>query len=92
MLNPASHKKHHEEFDCNFCIFNGWANPVVNRIRQFLSYTGIFPAEAPTAMNRKDRASDEAKAAKNNKVDKACDALLSKQATIKKLEKSTPGQ
>ena len=32
MLSAASHKKHHEEFNCNFCIFNGWANPVVNWI------------------------------------------------------------
>ena len=32
LLSAASHKKHHEEFDCNFCIFNGWANPVVNWI------------------------------------------------------------
>lgn len=58
LLSPEVHRKHHTEFDCNFCIFNGWANPVVNRIRIFLSFVGIFPSEAPTTINRKDRAAD----------------------------------
>jgi hypothetical protein len=53
LLSPEEHKKHHEEFDCNFCIFNGWANPVVNRIRIFLSYTGLYPIDPPTIANRK---------------------------------------
>jgi hypothetical protein len=53
LLSPASHKKHHEEFDCNFCIFNGWANPVVNRLRKLLSVIGVYPSEAPTAQSRR---------------------------------------
>lgn len=61
LLSPASHKRHHEEFDCNFCIFNGWANPVVNWLRQVLSYMGLYPQEAPTTQARRERA-EEAKA------------------------------
>ena len=30
MLHPDIHRRHHASFDCDFCIFNGWANPVVN--------------------------------------------------------------
>ena len=30
MLHPSVHRKHHETFDCNFCIFNGWANGLLN--------------------------------------------------------------
>jgi hypothetical protein len=30
MLHPRVHKQHHDTFDFNFCIFNGWANPMVN--------------------------------------------------------------
>ena len=30
LLHPSVHRKHHETFDCNFCIFNGWANPPLN--------------------------------------------------------------
>ena len=30
LLHPRVHRIHHETFDCNFCIFNGWANPIVN--------------------------------------------------------------
>jgi len=32
ILHPLTHKRHHETFDCNFCILNGWANPLVNRL------------------------------------------------------------
>ena len=27
-FQEKEHGIHHKEFDCNFCIFNGWANPV----------------------------------------------------------------
>lgn len=64
LLTPASHKRHHEEFDCNFCIFNGWANPVVNRLRVLLSATGLYPSEPPTAQSRRERSEDEAAAKK----------------------------
>jgi len=30
ILNTKDHRKHHTTFDTNFCIFNGWANPLVN--------------------------------------------------------------
>jgi hypothetical protein len=30
LLHPNVHRRHHETFACNFCIFNGWANPIVN--------------------------------------------------------------
>ena len=30
LLHPRIHRVHHETFDTNFCIFNGWANPLVN--------------------------------------------------------------
>jgi len=53
LLSPAVHKKHHEEFDCNFCIFNGWANPVVNQLRVAFSWTGWYPLEAPTTQARR---------------------------------------
>jgi len=64
LLSPACHKKHHEEFDCNFCIFNGWANPVVNRLRKLLSLTGLYPSEPPTAQSRRERGEAEAAAKK----------------------------
>ena len=67
LLSPASHKRHHEEFDCNFCIFNGWANPLVNQIRKLLSVVGIFPLLPPTAQARLDRSNDEAAAKKVEK-------------------------
>ena len=35
ILHPLTHKRHHETFDCNFCILNGWANPIVNRLNYF---------------------------------------------------------
>jgi len=65
LLSPAVHKIHHEEFDCNFCIFNGWANPVVNRLRIFMSWTGVYPLEAPTNMARRERTEEAKKALKN---------------------------
>lgn len=58
LLSAASHKRHHEEFDCNFCIFNGWANPIVNRLRIFLSFVGLYPMEPPTAQSRRERAEE----------------------------------
>ena len=52
LLTPEAHKRHHEEFDCNFCIFNGWANPLVNQLRKLLSVVGWFPMVPPTAQAR----------------------------------------
>lgn len=55
ILNPAVHKIHHEQFDCEFCILNGWANPAVNAIRKFGSRVGFYPAVAPTTTTRNER-------------------------------------
>ena len=30
LLHPRVHRVHHEAFDRNFCIFNGWANFLVD--------------------------------------------------------------
>ena len=32
LLHPDVHRKHHQTFDTNFCIFNGWANPLLNAL------------------------------------------------------------
>lgn len=55
LLNPETHKSHHIHFDRDFCILNGWANPVVNRIRRLGSHVGLFPKEAPTTTTRRER-------------------------------------
>ena len=44
LLHPSVHRKHHETFDCNFCIFNGWANPVMNRVIRLARRLGIADA------------------------------------------------
>jgi hypothetical protein len=31
-ISPGSHGKHHREIDLNFCVLNGWANPLLNLI------------------------------------------------------------
>lgn len=38
ILPPEDHNIHHREFDINFCIFNGWANPLVNLIYKSLDF------------------------------------------------------
>lgn len=36
VLDPAHHKLHHTQpFDMNYCITNGWLNPVLNRLKFF---------------------------------------------------------
>ena len=34
ILNPKEHRAHHTspQYDINFCIVNGWANPLLNSI------------------------------------------------------------
>ncbi len=32
ILPSKVHSKHHETFDNNFCILNGWANPLLNQL------------------------------------------------------------
>jgi len=64
LLTAEAHKRHHTEFDCNFCIFNGWANPLVNQFRKLLTATGVYPVNPPTTQNRLDAAADAAAAKK----------------------------
>jgi hypothetical protein len=52
-LSPAHHHLHHtKQFDSNYCITNGWLNPLLERIRFFrnleatLSVVGIKPNES----------------------------------------------
>jgi len=36
VLEPQHHKRHHTEpFDVNYCITNGWLNPLLNRVKFF---------------------------------------------------------
>jgi hypothetical protein len=36
VLEPQHHKRHHTQpFDCNYCITNGWLNPLLNRLKFF---------------------------------------------------------
>ena len=50
LLHPSVHLPHHETYDCNFCIWNGWANPIVNGLFRLALASGladrhhIFPA------------------------------------------------
>lgn len=30
LLKPSIHQKHHQSYDSNYCILNGWCNPIVN--------------------------------------------------------------
>ena len=34
------HRKHHQTFDTNFCIFNGWANPLLNALFRLAARRG----------------------------------------------------
>ena len=55
ILDHETHRSHHVHFDRDFCIFNGWGNPLVNRLRRFGSYVGYFPKVAPTVTTRAER-------------------------------------
>jgi hypothetical protein len=48
LLSPEEHRTHHTRYDRNFCIFNGWANPLINFIREMLTIAGVSPKMAPT--------------------------------------------
>jgi ubiquitin-conjugating enzyme E2 variant len=60
VLEPEHHKRHHTHpFDVNYCITNGWLNPLLNRLRFFrrleagLRFFGIATArEKDTALHR----------------------------------------
>jgi hypothetical protein len=68
ILSAKEHKRHHEEFDVNFCIVNGWANPLLNRVRVLLSWVGILASEPPTAVARRERAEEEAHEAEQKRL------------------------
>jgi len=55
IINPKVHKVHHEQFDCDFCVFNGWANPLLNCIRKLGTRVGYWPTHAPTVTVRAER-------------------------------------
>jgi len=55
VLNPDVHRKHHEEYDCNFCLFTGWANPVINRLAALLRHLDVIVREPPTVTMRRQR-------------------------------------
>jgi hypothetical protein len=56
VLEPAHHKRHHTEpFNVNYCITNGWLNPLLNELKFFrrleatLAFFGIKTAHAKHA-------------------------------------------
>jgi plasmanylethanolamine desaturase len=62
VLEPQHHKRHHTQpFDVNYCITNGWLNPVLNKLKFFrrleaaLGFCGIETAK--TKDERRSRAS-----------------------------------
>jgi hypothetical protein len=86
LLTAEAHKRHHTEFDVNFCIFNGWANPLLNRVRQLLSFVGLYPIVPPTAQNRLDAAAD---LAASKKLGNRTPAEATGKATSKATGKAT---
>ena len=53
VLDPKHHNVHHSRFDCNFCITNGWADPVVNCIYSILLRNGYIAKEMYPEEQRK---------------------------------------
>jgi hypothetical protein len=54
VLEPEHHKRHHTQpFDTNYCITNGWLNPLLNKLKFFrrleatLRYFGIETTNSP---------------------------------------------
>ena len=35
IIKTEEHRKHHQTYDTNFCLLNGWANPLLNSIYTF---------------------------------------------------------
>lgn len=52
IVNPATHRVHHQHYDRDFCVFNGWANPLLNKILALGICVGYFPKHAPTVTIR----------------------------------------
>ena len=62
ILHPDAHSAHHTTFNCNFCILNGWANPLMNQVARLLTHAGVLAEEPPTARNRREREEMKSKA------------------------------
>ncbi len=41
-LSPREHRIHHEHPDREFCLLNGWANPLINRVFRLMLRRGYF--------------------------------------------------
>jgi hypothetical protein len=52
IIHPDYHRKHHETFDCNYCIFNGWSNPLVQCTAVACIKLGLHTDESVTAIRR----------------------------------------
>lgn len=59
LLHPRVHKRHHDTFDTHFCIFNGWANPLVNAGFRAASALGMVDPKLvlhePNGLKAKER-------------------------------------
>ena len=65
VLEPQHHKQHHTQpFDINYCITNGWLNPVLNRLKFFrrleaaIGFFGIETARAKDARHSQTAVSE----------------------------------
>jgi len=45
LISPSQHHIHHSRFDQNFCIINGWANPLLNKIFMLNTIQGLIEPE-----------------------------------------------
>ena len=58
VLEPQHHKRHHTQpFDINYCITNGWLNPVLNKLKFFRrleAALGFFGIETARAKDMKE--------------------------------------
>ena len=64
VLEPRHHKQHHTQpFDSNYCITNGWLNPLLNKLKFFrkleavIGFFGIETARAKDARHLQTQAS-----------------------------------
>ena len=60
-------------------IVNGWANPLLNRVRILLSLVGILASEPPTTVSRNERAAMEKEAELANAPKSEAAALLAEE-------------
>ncbi len=44
-LSPAAHDVHHQHPDRQFCLLNGWANPLIDRVFSFVLSRGYLSRE-----------------------------------------------